>query len=212
MPCASRARTLMLINVSYQVYITEAFFFYYANWRWSITKTIMRTSRNVIGQWTQSKPTTNQSEWFFHTQLWETHRSSGIWQRPWMTISSMPQEQSFWRKVPRSSRGKRAAHLLADSFWEDSLLYISREKQADIRMKTKEQLQKQSPASSMASEFSIHKLNCTIRHLKNTKSPGKDGISNEIILHLGMWLNRNCWTNTTSPGTQGHFQPAGKRP
>ena len=27
-----------------------------------------------------------------------------------------------------------------------------------------------------------------------------------------VWLNRNCWTYTTSPGTQGHFQPAGNGP
>ena len=41
--------------------------------------------------------------------------------------------------------GKKAAYLLADSFQEDSLLDISREKQVGIRMKTQEQLQKQSP-------------------------------------------------------------------
>ena len=81
--------------------------------------------------------------------------------------------------------GKKTAYLLADSFREDSLLGISREKQADIRMKTKEQLQKQSPTPSMTSEFSIHELNCTIRQLKNKKATGKDGISNEMIRHLG---------------------------
>ena len=62
--------------------------------------------------------------------------------------------------------GKKAAYLLADSFREDSLLDISREKQADIRMKTKEQLQKQSPVPSMTFEFYIHELNCAIRQLK----------------------------------------------
>ena len=81
--------------------------------------------------------------------------------------------------------GKKAAYLLADSFREESLLDISREKQADIRMKTKEQLQKQSPTPSMTSEFSIHELNCAIRQLKNKKASGKDGISNEMIRHLG---------------------------
>ena len=80
--------------------------------------------------------------------------------------------------------GKKAAYLLADSFWEDSLLDISREKQTDIRMTTKEQLQKQSPTPSMTSEFSIHELNCAIRQLKNKETPGKDDISNEMIRHL----------------------------
>ena len=81
--------------------------------------------------------------------------------------------------------GKKAAYLLADSFREDSLLDISREKQADIRMKTKEQLQKQSPTPSMTSEFSINELNCAIRQLKTRKPQWKDGISNEMILHPG---------------------------
>ena len=68
---------------------------------------------------------------------------------------------------------KKAAYLLADSFRENSLLYISREKQEDIRMKTKEQLQKQSPTPSMISEFSIDELNCAIRQLKKKKKKKK---------------------------------------
>ena len=73
--------------------------------------------------------------------------------------------------------------MLANSFREDSLLDISCEKKADIRMKTKEQLQKQSPTPTMATEFSIHELNCAIRQLKNKKTPGMAGISNETIHH-----------------------------
>ena len=91
--------------------------------------------------------------------------------------------------------GKKAAYLLADSFREDSLLDISREKQADIRMKTKEQLQKQSPTPSMTSEFSICELNCAIRQLKNKKAPGKDGISNEKLLDI----YNHSWNTGTFP-------------
>ena len=81
--------------------------------------------------------------------------------------------------------GKKAAYLLADSSREDSLLDISREKQADIRIKTKEQLQKQSATPIMTSEFSIHELNCATRQPKTKKAPGKDDISSETIRHLG---------------------------
>ena len=69
--------------------------------------------------------------------------------------------------------GKKAAYLLADSFREDSLLDISREKQPDIRMKTKEQLQKQFPTPSVTSKFSIHELNCIIRQLNSRKPQGR---------------------------------------
>ena len=64
-----------------------------------------------------------------------------------MTISSMPKSSPFEGGYPYLHR-QETAYLLADSFREDSLLDISREKRADIRMKTKEQVQIQSPTSN----------------------------------------------------------------
>ena len=113
-----------------------------------------------------------------HTEALESDKGPEWW--PAACSKSSPFEGST-----QIFTGKKAAYLLADSFREDSLLDISREKQADTRMKTKEQLQKQSPTPSMTSEFSIHELNCAIRQLKNKKAPWKDGISNEMIRHLG---------------------------
>ena len=73
-------------------------------------------------------------------------------------------------------------------------------------MKTKEQLQKQSPTPSMTSEFSIHELKCAIRQLKNKKAPGKDDISNEMIRHLGslakqklLDIYNHSWNTGTFP-------------
>ena len=73
-------------------------------------------------------------------------------------------------------------------------------------MKTKEQLQKQSPTPCMTSEFSIHELNCTTRQLKNKNAPGKDGISNEMIRHLEsvarqklLDINNQSWNTGTFP-------------
>ena len=45
------------------------------------------------------KPACHGKKRLAHSTWRKTHRSSRIWQRPWMTISSMPQEQSFWRKA-----------------------------------------------------------------------------------------------------------------
>ena len=53
------------------------------------------------------KPASHGKKRLVHSTRRKTHRSSGIWQRPRMTTSSMHQEQSFWRKVPRSSRARR---------------------------------------------------------------------------------------------------------
>ena len=37
----------------------------------------------------------------------------------------------------------------------------------------------------MTKELTMAELNDAIRRLKNKKSPGKDGVSNEMIKHLG---------------------------
>ena len=58
----------------------------------------------------------------------------------------------------------------------------------------------------MTSEFSIHELNCAIRQLKNKKAPGKDGIFNEMIRHLGslakqklLDIYNHSWNTGTFP-------------
>ena len=58
----------------------------------------------------------------------------------------------------------------------------------------------------MTSEFSIHELNCAIRQLKNKKAPGKDGIYNEMIHHLGslakqklLDIYNHSWNTGTFP-------------
>ncbi|KAK7115386.1 hypothetical protein V1264_001263 [Littorina saxatilis] len=82
--------------------------------------------------------------------------------------------------------GKRAATLLAENFREDSLLEVPREKIAEVRMRMKEELRKQQQTSAcMTDDFTIHELKSSTRQLKNKKAPGKDGITNEMIRHLG---------------------------
>ena len=159
---------------------------------------------------------------FDEEKIKEAHKS---WQEKTGSLNMKKDTQKLWnltkalnddkQHAPRAAllkegtqifTGKKAAYLLADSFREDSLLDISREKQAEIRMKTKEQLQKQSPTPSMTSEFSIYELNCATRQLKNKKAPGNDGISSEMIRHLGnvakqklMDIYNHSWNTGTFP-------------
>ena len=63
----------------------------------------------------------------------------------------------------------------------------------------------------MTSEFSIHELNCAIRQQNKTRKPqGRRAFPIRWSTILEVWLNRNCWTYTTRPGTQGHFQTSWK--
>ena len=61
--------------------------------------------------------------------------------------------------------GKKATYLLVVSY-RTACSISQGERKANIRTKTKEQLQKQSPAPRMASEFSIHELSCALKQLK----------------------------------------------
>ena len=69
----------------------------------------------------------------------------------------------------------------------------------------------------MASEFSIHELNCAIKQLKKIlkkffKAPGKDGISNEMICHLGSVAKQTLLDIYSQSWNTGIFPTSRKRP
>ena len=81
--------------------------------------------------------------------------------------------------------GKKAATLLAENFKQDSILNPTRDKTAKVRKSIKQELREQTTNPTMTDLFSTSELTDSIRRLKNKKSPGKDGITNEMIGHLG---------------------------
>jgi len=86
--------------------------------------------------------------------------------------------------------GKQAASLLANSFKEDSLLEVPQERRDDVRRETREKIKSQLPSQSMCEPFTSHELNASIKQLKSKKAPGKDGITNEMIKHLGNYAKQ----------------------
>ena len=106
--------------------------------------------------------------------------------------------------------GRKAAALLADKFQQDSFLDVPREKTTNIRMKTKDELRKQTPTPSMTSKLTIQELNCAIRQLKMKKSPGKDGITNEMIRHLGEHAKQKLLDIYNQSWTTGVFPTSWK--
>ena len=81
--------------------------------------------------------------------------------------------------------GKKAANILADSYRDESTTTLPNTRVKEVRRKLKQQLKHQTPTESMTATFSLAELNSAIRKLKTKKSPGKDGITNEMIKHLG---------------------------
>ena len=82
--------------------------------------------------------------------------------------------------------GKSAANLLANTFQTDSTIKVPPQRGKEVKAQLQTELQQQAdPCSSMTTDFTIAELNDAIRRLKSGKSPGKDGICNEMIKHLG---------------------------
>ena len=93
--------------------------------------------------------------------------------------------------------GQEGSLFACRQFPKDSLFDIS---------KGKTRRHQNEDQGTTTSEFSIQEMNCAIRQLKNKKAPGKDGISNEIIRHLGsvakkkmLDKNNQSWNTGTFP-------------
>jgi ribonuclease HI/uncharacterized protein YaaR (DUF327 family) len=83
--------------------------------------------------------------------------------------------------------GKRAANLLAQVFETESTLKVppQRRKEVESQLQTQLRQQNQPHPPPMTADFSMAELNDAISRLKVKKAPGKDGVCNEMIKHLG---------------------------
>ena len=106
--------------------------------------------------------------------------------------------------------GKLAANILATNFSQNSSLNIPREQVADMRNETRHERRKAAGSPSMSQPFSTHELKDAIRKLKNKKSPGKDGITNEMINRLGNGAKQKLLDVFNQSWTSGVFPSAWK--
>ena len=81
--------------------------------------------------------------------------------------------------------GKQAADMFANTYKEASDITVLPYQQAEVR---KEQRNIKEPVDSpdvMDSTISMEELNYAIKKLKRRKSPGPDGITNEMLIYAG---------------------------
>ena len=82
--------------------------------------------------------------------------------------------------------GKRAANLLADAFEAESTTHIPPQRRREVQAEMTEKLrQTHHYTPTMDSDLTLAELNDAIRRLKPKRAPGKDGVCNEMIKHLG---------------------------
>lgn len=102
--------------------------------------------------------------------------------------------------------GKKAADHFADSFAQDNNIEISLEKQQETRVKWQHTGQNEIVHEALEAPITLSELELAISKLKLRKSPGADGISNEMIKNLGtmakaklLQIFNNCWTLGSVP-------------
>lgn len=110
------------------------------------------------------------------------------------------------KKDENSLTGKQAADFLADAFSKDNDTEISTEKQQIIREKLKNYRQEDTIPEIMKTPLTLRELEYAISKLKMKKSPGPDGVSNEMIKNLGataktklLQIFNNSWSSGRVP-------------
>ena len=82
--------------------------------------------------------------------------------------------------------GRRAANHLAETFRDDSTTKVPPQRREEVAQQLLSHYRQQTTApQSMTSEFTLAELEDAIKRLRNKKAPGKDGVTNEMIKHLG---------------------------
>jgi ribonuclease HI len=81
--------------------------------------------------------------------------------------------------------GKQAANKFADNYEDVSNIHISRERLREVRREERERTTGNTKEKVMEKDLTLSELHTALRQLKTKKSPGPDGITNEMLTHLG---------------------------
>ena len=81
--------------------------------------------------------------------------------------------------------GKQAADMFANTYTETSDIRVLPHQQAEVRKEQRNIKESADLPDLMDSTISIEELNYAIKKLKRKKSPGPDGITNEMLIYAG---------------------------
>ena len=81
--------------------------------------------------------------------------------------------------------GRQAADRFAEDYARESNIPITASKQRDARRELRESKPTRTTARPMQQPLRLDELQRALRKLKPRKSPGPDGITNEMLIHLG---------------------------
>lgn len=81
--------------------------------------------------------------------------------------------------------GKQAANVFAQNYRDVSDIPINRDRQREARREIRDRKTARVTSECMDTPLTLHELQVALRQLKTQKSPGPDGITNEMLTHLG---------------------------
>ena len=130
-----------------------------------------------------------QNSWHQKTSSLDLEHNTG---RLWNLAKSLNEDVTAFQNATvieeagEYHTGKRAANLLADVFKDESTLKVPRKRKKEVLDQIEEEWRKPKVHTpSMTDDLTMAELNDAIRRLKSKKAPGKDGVCNEMIKHLG---------------------------
>ena len=108
----------------------------------------------------------------------------------WRLTKQLNDEDSSRAKVTLQENGniltgKQAADTFASCYANESNIPVSTAKQREARREQRERLTKRTTVEPMKQPIKLAELQSALKKLKPRKSPGPDGISNEMLTHLG---------------------------
>ena len=80
--------------------------------------------------------------------------------------------------------GKQAADCFAKTYGKESDLHVKAEQQRKVRKEQQKRRRKEQPKDEMTTPLTLRELDKALNKLKKRKSPGPDGITNEMLQHL----------------------------
>ena len=108
----------------------------------------------------------------------------------WRLIKQLNDEENRHAKITllqdrEMVHGKQAANIFADTYKEASNIPVELHKQKYVRTEQRKITESDDVSTVMNSPLSYEELTSALSNLKLKKSPGPDGITNEMIVNLG---------------------------
>ena len=140
------------------------------------------------GEFTREKLLQTRKQWYEKTASLNLEKdSSKFWSLTKVLNEEAPSRSKTVLRVHNMLlTDKKAANEFAQLYRRENTLPLTPKKVGDMKEKLKQEEKQENVLSPcLNSTLKISELNSAIRNLKPKKAPGPDGVSNDVLKHLG---------------------------